>query len=39
MKIGLSVKLILAVVGVAFITLVVGLVGYFGLNRAHESLN
>ncbi|MCD1653818.1 methyl-accepting chemotaxis protein [Treponema zuelzerae] len=39
MKIGLSVKLILAFVGVAFITLVVGLVGYFGLNRAHESLN
>ncbi len=39
MKIGLSVKLIIAFIGVALITLTVGLVGFFGLEEAHESIN
>ncbi len=39
MKIGLSVKLIIGCIGVALITLTVGLVGFVGLEEAHESIN
>ncbi|HKL86137.1 MAG TPA: methyl-accepting chemotaxis protein, partial [Treponemataceae bacterium] len=39
MKIGLSFKLIVAFIGVALITLVVGIIGYFGLRQAGNNLN
>jgi len=39
MKIGLSVKLITAFIGVALITLIVGVVGYTALDDAHDSID
>lgn len=39
MKLGISIKMILAFLGVALITLVVGLTGYIGLQQADKSMD